>query len=73
MRPWAALFVAFARMRLANMFTIACNAFAQNHSKITHPRAYSYRLSAAFAALENTDEGNRNCSRTFTFSCRHVP
>ena len=38
-RPWAALFVAFARMRLANMYTIACNAFAQNHSKIPHRRS----------------------------------
>lgn len=72
MRPWAALFVAFARMRLANMYTIACNAFTQNHSKIPRPRAHSYRLSAAFAALENTDEGE-NDSRTFTIPSRHVP
>ena len=55
MRPWAALFAAFARMRLANMYTIACNAFAQNHSKIPHPRAHSYRLSAAYGAFEHAD------------------
>ena len=72
MRPLAALFIAFARMRLANMYTIACNAFAQDHSKITHPRAHSCRLSAAYATFEHVDEGVRNGNRTFTLSHRRT-
>lgn len=53
------------------MYTIACNAFAQNYSKIPHPRAHSCRLSAAYATFEYVDEGE-NDGRTFTLSRRRT-